>query len=184
MGVMGGEDNTMKQKRLELFAWSGVPVFTWLSDLTTEEVRIRVEVSFFVWIVGCYVVQAFYTAMEITAGESGLTGVEGWKPLLGSLRVCQAVLGVGGPFWLPGAFKFESVVLHASQRKHSGRAMRTGFGALGSEDGIESVKQTIEAVCNDVHCRPPGSKGTLSKENIFSWAPPSTPPRNRTITLS
>lgn len=98
MGVMGGEDDTMKQKRLELFAWSGVPVFTWLSDRTAEEVRIRVEVSFFVWIVGCYVVQAFYTAMEITAGESGLTGVEGWKPCSGVWPIAE-LSGSSGGWW-------------------------------------------------------------------------------------
>jgi len=48
MGAMGGEDDTVKQKNQELFAWSLAPVFARLSEVTAEEVIIRDGVVFHV----------------------------------------------------------------------------------------------------------------------------------------
>lgn len=56
--------------------------------------------------------QAFYTAMVITAVGIGLTGVEGWKPLFGSLADCWSVRQLWGlvDLFRTRRLKFEPMV--------------------------------------------------------------------------
>jgi hypothetical protein len=91
VGIMNGKDDSINKTNQELFDWSRVPLFTRFGLISSQEIIVRIGVSFFMWLIGYCVVQAFYSAMEIFAVGSGLTGVEGWKPLFGSLSDCWSV---------------------------------------------------------------------------------------------
>lgn len=92
VGIMNGKDDPANNKKnQELFDWSRVPFFARFSAIDGQEIMVRIGVSFFMWLIGYCVVQAIYSAMEIVALGSGLTEVEGWKPLFGSLSDCWSI---------------------------------------------------------------------------------------------
>lgn len=109
VGIINGKDDPTNQKNQELFNWSRVPLFARVSAVSGQEILVRMGVSFFMWLIGYCVVQAIYSAMEIIAVASGLTGVEGWKPLFGSLSDCWSIRQFWGSvlfflcllFWIP-----------------------------------------------------------------------------------
>lgn len=91
VATINGKDDPTNKTNQELFDWSRVPLFARLSAISGQEILVRMGVSFFMWLIGYCVVQAIYSAMEIIAIASGLTGVEGWKPLFGSLSGCWSI---------------------------------------------------------------------------------------------
>lgn len=91
VGMMNGKDDPTNKINQVLFDWSRVPIFARLSAINGQEIMVRIGVSFFMWLIGYCVVQAIYSVIEIVAVASGLTGVEGWKPLFGSLSDCWSV---------------------------------------------------------------------------------------------
>lgn len=91
VGTINGKDDPTNKTNQELFNWSRVPLFARFSAVSGQEIMVRMGVSFFMWLIGYCVVQAIYSAMEIIALASGLTGVEGWKPLFGGLSDCWSI---------------------------------------------------------------------------------------------
>ena len=90
-GTLIGKDDPTDNTNQELFNWSRVPLFARLSAITGQEILVRMGVSFFMWFLAACVLQVLYSAMQIVAVGSGLTGVEGWKPLFGNLSDCWSV---------------------------------------------------------------------------------------------
>ena len=90
-GTLNGKDDPKNKTNQELFNWSRVPLFARFSAVSGQEILVRIGVSFSMWFLGACVLQAIYSAMEIVAVGSGLTGVEGWKPLFGNLSDCWSV---------------------------------------------------------------------------------------------
>lgn len=91
VGTMNGKNDRSNKNQQEIFDWSRVPLLARLNATNGEEILIRFGVSFVMWLIGYCVVQAIYSAMEIVAVGSGLTGVEGWKPLFGNLADCWSI---------------------------------------------------------------------------------------------
>lgn len=117
VGTMNGKGDGSNKNQREVFDWSRVPVFARLSATNGEEMLIRFGVSFVMWLIGYCVVQAIYSAMEIVALGSGLTGVAGWKPLFGSLMDCWSIR----QFWGSVISSFQSSVkdrLHLLSKLH------------------------------------------------------------------
>lgn len=90
-GMLNGKDDSTDNTNQQLFSWSRVPFFARLSVITGQEILVRMGVSFSMWFLAACVLQVIYSTMQIVAVGSGLTGVEGWKPLFGNLSDCWSV---------------------------------------------------------------------------------------------
>lgn len=99
IGALNGKDDPTDKTNQELFNRSRVPLFARLSAITGQEILIRIAMSFFMWFAAACVLQVLYSIMQIVAVGSGLTGVEGWKPLFGSLSDCWSVRQFWGRCW-------------------------------------------------------------------------------------
>jgi hypothetical protein len=102
--TMGSRDASMAKRNQKLFDGSRVPFFARLGSTNGEEVMIRFGATLFFGLTTYVSVQIFHTVAQIVAVGSGLSGVEGWKPMYGSLTDCWSIR----QFW--GSVVFDHIV--------------------------------------------------------------------------
>ena len=79
-----------------LYSWSRVPFFARLEDVSVEEIATRAMATFAMWVVGYCIVQALYCTVSFVCVACGLTAVEAWRPIFGSLTACWSVRSFWG----------------------------------------------------------------------------------------
>ena len=73
------------------FAWQKVGIFSRLSDITAEDMAIRVVVTLVGWTSIFCVLNALHCILAILAVATGMTGVDVWPPMFGSLKDCYSI---------------------------------------------------------------------------------------------
>ncbi len=73
------------------FSWEKVGFFSRFGSLSTEDLVTRVLVTAVAWASIHCILQMFYCALAIVAVATGLTGVEEWPPMFGSVRECYSI---------------------------------------------------------------------------------------------
>ncbi|MCJ1239557.1 hypothetical protein MMC14_007555 [Varicellaria rhodocarpa] len=79
------------EKNPIMFAAEKVGFFTRLSEISVEEAVMRVVVTLAFWFSVYCVLQAFYTFMAVIAVDAGVTTIDEWPPLFGSVKDCYSI---------------------------------------------------------------------------------------------
>ncbi|KAB5522123.1 membrane bound O-acyl transferase family-domain-containing protein [Coniochaeta sp. 2T2.1] len=83
----------------ELFSQDKIPFFSRLSDVTLEEFFVRLTVPVMIAATAYCMLQISYYGVAIVAVGLGVTGVEEWRPLFGSVFEIYSLRNFWGKFW-------------------------------------------------------------------------------------
>lgn len=79
------------EARVEDFAWNRVPIFSRLFEVSIEEIAKRFLTTFLFWTATYCILQVFYSIVAGVSVALGLTRVEVWPPLFGSMTQCYSM---------------------------------------------------------------------------------------------
>ncbi|KAL7803494.1 membrane bound O-acyl transferase family domain-containing protein [Trichoderma aethiopicum] len=122
MSLMGGQPdpavNAIK------FSWDRVRFLTRPTEITRNEVILRGIVVYIRWVAIYYYVQAFYCSLAIVCVAAGISPVQRWPPLFGSISEMYTIRNTWGVFWH-----------QAIRQKISSPAYYTTYSLLGFRKG-------------------------------------------------
>ncbi|KAI0534843.1 membrane bound O-acyl transferase family-domain-containing protein [Xylaria digitata] len=122
LAVIGGEPKP--EENAFNFAWDKVRFLIRLREVSVDEAVLRAVVLCVCWVTTYYSIQAFYCFSAIVGVATGVTALESWPPMFGSLTDMYTVRNFWGTFW------------HQSLRqKIGGPAYFTTYSLLGLKKG-------------------------------------------------
>ncbi|KAH7408179.1 membrane bound O-acyl transferase family-domain-containing protein [Phaeosphaeria sp. MPI-PUGE-AT-0046c] len=83
----------------ELFSEQRIRFFSRLGEVSREELAVRVTGSFVYWCNIYAVLHGLFSFAAVLSVGLGLSKIENWKPLFGSLRDATSLRGFWGKFW-------------------------------------------------------------------------------------
>ncbi|PTB66754.1 hypothetical protein BBK36DRAFT_3899 [Trichoderma citrinoviride] len=96
MSLMGGQPDPAVNATK--FSWDKVLFLTRLGEVTRNEVILRTIVVYIRWVAIYYYVQAFYSSLAIVCVAAGVSPVQRWPPLFGSISEMYTIRNTWGPF--------------------------------------------------------------------------------------
>ncbi|KAL7787168.1 membrane bound O-acyl transferase family domain-containing protein [Trichoderma ceciliae] len=122
MSLMGGQPDA--EANAAKFSWDKVRILTRLGEVSRNEVILRTIVVYIRWVAIYYYIQAFYCSLAILCVMVGISPVERWPPLFGSVSEMYTIRNTWGKFWH-----------QAIRQKISSPAYYTTYSLLGLRKG-------------------------------------------------